>query len=260
VIERIAEAKKADVERLLRSFSIDGIKPRKNPFNPYDFFAETSGKVAVIAEIKKASPVKGMLCQGIDAGKMAGIYASNGAWMVSVITESRFFEGEPEYLQEARKSIELPILRKDFIIHEIQLYESLELGADLVLLIAVLSDYGKLLYMCEKSRELGLEPLVEVHSAEEAKMTLDLPARMIGINNRNLKDFTVDIRNSLELGDLIPDSVVKVSESGIAKAEDMFLLEQNGFNAALVGEALVTAPDPGKKLRELVYYRGDGML
>lgn len=260
MLERIIGAKKDEIAKLVASFSIDNIKPREHPFDPYAFFAERYGRVAVIAEFKRASPVKGILCREFDAGEMARIYARNGASIISVITESSFFQGSREYLLKARKEVDLPLLRKDFIIHEVQLYESLELGADLVLLIAALFDYEKLLCLCEKSLEIGLEPLVEVHNLEDLKLALDLPIRMIGINNRNLKKFTIDVNNSLKLGELIPDSLIKVSESGITKAQDMILLEQNGFNAALIGEALVTAPDPGKKLRELIYYRGDEEL
>jgi len=260
MLDRIVAAKKPEIKELMASLNIDNIKPKAQRFDPYRFFKEKKGKVAVIAEFKKASPIKGMLCEEFDPQKMARDYVNNGASIISIITENNFFKGSREYLQEVRKEVNIPLLRKDFIIHELQLYESLQLGADLVLLIAALFDYEKLLYLSEKSLEIRLEPLVEVHDPTELQLALDLPVRMIGINNRNLKDFTVDINNSLKLGESIPDSLIKVSESGIKSTRDLILLEENGFDAALIGEALVSSPDPGEKLKELVYYRGDEKL
>jgi len=260
MLNRIVEAKKPEIKELIASLNIDNIEPKIQCFEPYKFFKEKNGEVAVIAELKKASPIKGMLCEEFDPRTRAHDYVDNGASIISVITEKNFFEGSREYLQEVRKEVNIPLLRKDFIIHELQLYESLQLGADLVLLIAALFDYEKLLYLSEKSLEIRLEPLVEVHDPTELQLALDLPVRMIGINNRNLKDFTVDINNSLKLGESIPDSLIKVSESGIKSVQDLKLLEENGFSAALIGETLVRASNPGEKLRELVHYREEGKI
>lgn len=255
MLERIATAKKAEIKRLRISLDLEKIIPSAVKRDPLAVFKEKPFCVRVIAEIKKASPSKGVLCENFRPRELAQEYAHYGAAAISVITDRQFFLGGGEYLAMVKQEVELPVLRKDFIIDEIQLYESLQMGADLVLLIAVLHDYRTLLGLCEKCRELGIEPLLEIHDEEELKMVLDLPINMIGINNRNLKNFMVDLKTSLKLAEIIPDSFIKISESGIKSAEDMILLEEHGFNAALVGEALVSSPEPGAKLRELAFYR-----
>jgi len=255
MLKRIAATKKAEVERLKTTMNIDELTLNPKSFDPFTVFKNGSGRLQVIAEVKKASPIKGVVCSNFNHLNLAGKYKQNGAAAVSVITDSKFFEGQAYFLREIREEIELPILRKDFIIDEIQLYETMEMGADLVLLIAALHDYTSLLKLCEKSRQISLQPLLEVHDAEEIRMALDLPINIIGINNRNLKDFTVNINTGIELSSLIPDSFIKISESGIKTKEDMLLLEKNGFNAVLIGETLVSSPDPGAKLDELLNYR-----
>ena len=182
---------------------------------------------------------------------LADCYRQNGATAISYITDSKFFRGQKELLPRVKESSGLPILRKDFIIDELQLYETVLLQADIVLLIAALHDYPRLLALMEKSRELGIEVLLEVHDREELHKAIDLPVKMLGVNNRNLNDFTVDIRQSLELAEHIPPSFIKVSESGIKTREEILLLNEYGYNVVLIGEALVTAPNPGEKLREL---------
>ncbi|MEN6327590.1 MAG: indole-3-glycerol phosphate synthase TrpC [Syntrophomonas sp.] len=255
MLKRIAEAKIAEVKELRTSLVLDQIRPRVKNGDPLAVFKKGRPQVQVIAEIKKASPSKGVLCEDFQPRDLAAEYERNGAAAISVISDKQFFQGSGEYLVAVKEEVKLPVLRKDFIIDEIQLYESLQFGADLVLLIAALHNYRSLLALSEKSRELGLEVLLEVHDGEELKTALDLPVQMIGINNRNLRDFTVDIKTSLNLAERIPDSIIKISESGIKSAADMILLEAYGFNAALVGEALVSSPEPGAKLRELVFYR-----
>ncbi|MDD2620682.1 MAG: indole-3-glycerol phosphate synthase TrpC [Syntrophomonadaceae bacterium] len=255
MLKRIAEAKIGEVNELRTSIDLDKVRPRITKGDPLAVFKGNQPFVKVIAEIKKASPSKGVLCEDFNPRNLAAEYAGNGAAVISVITDRQFFQGCGEYLAAVKEEVKLPVLRKDFIIDEIQLYESLQLGADLVLLIAALHDYKSLLALSEKSRELGMEALLEVHDKQELKTALDLPVRMIGVNNRNLKDFTVDIKTSLKLAEIIPDSFIKISESGIKSAEDMILLEKQGFNGALVGEALVSSPNPGARLRELIFYR-----
>ncbi|MDD2510086.1 MAG: indole-3-glycerol phosphate synthase TrpC [Syntrophomonas sp.] len=254
MLKTIAEAKLKEVERLRQSLDIaqveagDGVDRRNLSRNP-------GGKLQLIAEIKKASPLKGLLCSQFSPLEMARSYETNGAAGISVITEEEFFDGRREYLPLVKSRVKLPVLRKDFVINEVQIYESRQMGADLLLLIAALHDYDSLLALLEKCSALGMEPLLETHGRDEIKMALDLPVKIIGINNRNLRDFSVDIRTSLDLLHLIPDSCLKVSESGIREAGDLLLLESSGCDFALVGEALVTAPDPGAKLRELLAYR-----
>lgn len=255
MLKRIVEAKIAEVKELRTSLVLDQIVPRIKNGDPLAVFKEDRPRVKIIAEIKKASPSKGVLCEDFRPRELAAEYARNGAAAISVITDRPFFQGSGEYLTAVKEEVRLPVLRKDFIIDKIQLYETLKLGADLVLLIAALHNYQSLLALSEKSRELGLEVLLEVHDGEELKTALDLPVSMLGINNRNLRDFTVDIKTSLKLAETIPDSFIKISESGIKSAQDMILLEAYGFNAALVGETLVSSPEPGAKLRELAFYR-----
>lgn len=211
--------------------------------------------VGVIAEVKKASPSRGVLCPDFDPAALGRIYGGSGACAVSVLTDRDFFQGDPAYVQIVKKTARVPVLRKDFILDEIQLYQAREIGADAVLLIAAALDYRTLLALTERSHALGLDVLVEAHNAEEVYQALDTPARLIGVNNRNLSDFTVDLATSLELGPIIPSTRLKVSESGIKSPEDMLQLESAGFAAALVGETLVTATDPGRALAALTGYR-----
>lgn len=254
MLEQIVAQKRVEVNDLRTRLNLDTIVPRLKRINLQEVFVHENRRVAVIAELKKASPVKGVLCAEFDPLSLAQTYANNGAAALSVITDKKFFQGKPAFLPEIRPHVHLPLLRKDFIIDELQLYESLLLGADLVLLIVALHSYTQLLNLMQKCQELGIEPLVEVHNQEELKKVLDLPAQIIGVNNRNLKDFKVDIRTSLELAEYIPDSFISLSESGIKTAADMQLLEAHGFNGALIGAALVSSPDPGMKLRELLDY------
>lgn len=221
---------------------------------------DPSGKLQLIAEVKKASPLKGLLCRGFSPREMARSYEVNGAAAISIITEEEYFAGRKEYLPLIKNTVQLPLLRKDFIIDEIQVFESRQMGADLLLIIAALHDYDGLLSLVEKCLALGMEPLLETHGAEEIKMGLDLPVKIMGINNRNLGDFSVDIRTSLDLLPLIPDSFLKVSESGIKESDDLRLLKEAGCDFALVGEALVTAADPGAKLRELLSFQQEAAL
>lgn len=211
--------------------------------------------VKLIAEVKKASPSKGTFLTDFDPVSLAAIYQQNGAGAISVITEERFFQGSIHFIPEIKNQIELPILRKDFIIDERQLYETRLLGADAILLIATLLP-DRLLALVELAQKLGLEPLVEVHNEEELKQALNTPTRMIGINNRNLHDFSVNIQVCLDLISLVPSGVYGVAESGISSPADMATLESHRFRGALVGEALVTATNIGAKVRELVGYQG----
>jgi indole-3-glycerol phosphate synthase len=242
--------KQQEVQELKNRIIIDDIIPGRQPLNVEKTFRNFNS-IAVIAEVKKASPVKGILAHELDVLHLADCYRQNGATAISYITDSKFFRGQKELLPRVKESSGLPILRKDFIIDELQLYETVLLQADIVLLIAALHDYPRLLALMEKSRELGIEVLLEVHDREELHKAIDLPVKMLGVNNRNLNDFTVDIRQSLELAEHIPPSFIKVSESGIKTREEILLLNEYGYNVVLIGEALVTAPNPGEKLREL---------
>jgi indole-3-glycerol phosphate synthase len=249
MLSRIIEYKKREVEEARRIFDKQQVI-KHSPVN-LDFF-KNSGQIKVIAEVKKASPSKGILCRDFDPVRLAAAYQKNGAAMISVLTDREFFQGDKSFIRMIKEGVSLPVLRKDFIIDEVQLYESAALDADVVLLIAAMHDYSSLMKLSQKSLELGLEVLMEVHDRDELRMVIDLPVKMIGINNRNLKDFRVDINTSLRLAEHIPDRCIKVSESGISTRDDLILLQEHGFQAALIGEALVMAADPGAKLHEML--------
>ncbi len=214
---------------------------------------DAEGRVSLIAEMKKASPVRGRLTSETGFDQLPVLYEENGAKAISVITEERYFQGSPLLIQKVKSRVSLPVLRKDFIIDIKQLYETRLLGADAVLLIACLLP-RELPIFVETAQQLGIEPVVEVHDRDELEKALDTPARIIGINNRNLRDFTVNTQVCLDLVGLAGSKVQCIAESGIRTGKDMRVLEQHGFSAALVGEALVTAPDVAAKTRELAWY------
>jgi indole-3-glycerol phosphate synthase len=217
---------------------------------------ERRGKpnVRLIAELKRASPSRGLLAPHLDLGQVAQIYADNGAAALSVLTDEQFFLGSLETLRALRQpGFALPLLRKDFILAPVQVYESRAAGADALLLIAAaLPDDGALAGLHALALELGLTPLVEVHTAAEMDRVARLPGlRLVGINNRDLSTFTVSLETTAALRLLVPAGVLVVSESGIFTAAHMALLSALRVDAALVGEALVTAPNIGAKVREL---------
>jgi len=209
-------------------------------------------RLHVIAELKRASPSRGLLCSDYRPREIAAAYAAAGAAALSVLTEPQYFQGSVEDLQQARGAVTLPVLRKDFILDEYQVYESAAVGADAILLIVAAlfdQDLRKLLELCEG---LHLAALVEVHDEEELDRALAAGAPIIGVNNRNLKTMDVKLETSFRLKKRIPPRCLSVSESGIRSAEDLRSLAAAGFNAALIGERLMTAVDPGRALAELL--------
>jgi indole-3-glycerol phosphate synthase len=222
---------------------------------PLDLAAALRRKgVGLIAEVKRASPSKGLLCADLSPLSLAEIYARNGAVAISVLTDLRFFQGSLEHLARIRRGldVQIPLLRKDFVFDPYQVYEAYAFGADAVLLIAALLPLEPLAEMLSLTRELGMVALMEVHSKEEIERVLPLRPRVVGINNRDLRDFSVDLNTFDRLRSLLPDGVVAVAESGVHSAEDMRRLAEMGADAVLVGEALVTAQDPAAKVQELV--------
>ena len=207
--------------------------------------------LALIAEIKKASPSKGLIRAEFDPEQIAAEYAQNGAAALSVLTDEAYFEGCDRYLQQARHVAQLPVLRKDFTVDEYQIYEARALGADAVLLIVTLMDGGQLRDFAGLAGELGLAAVVEVHTTEELNRALGQPLALVGINNRNLTTFETTLDTTFELLDHIPDGVTTISESGINTREDIIRLDAAGIDAVLVGEALMREADVGAKIREL---------
>jgi len=209
-------------------------------------------RVNIIAEIKRRSPSKGIIRGDFDPEWIAERYAASGAAVISVLTEEDFFDGSLEHLRAVRSRVELPLLRKDFVFDEYQLHEAMNAGADAVLLIVAILEDVLLARLITGTRELGLDALVEVHSADEMQRAVDAGASIFGINNRDLTTFNVDLKTSIELARLAPRDAILVSESGINTGEDIRRLREAGFSAFLVGEHLMRADDPGEALRRLL--------
>ncbi len=207
--------------------------------------------VQVIAEVKRRSPSAGQLAANVDPAGQATTYARFGAAAISVLTDERFFGGTLADLEEVRRHVSLPVLRKDFVLNQYQVLESRAHGADAVLLIAAVLDASDLGDLLEYSRMLGMDAHVEVHDASELETALGVGAPLIGINNRDLRTFQTDLRTTCELAPLVPPEHVLVSESGISSRADVQLLASVGVSAVLVGEALMRAPDPEAAVREL---------
>ena len=209
------------------------------------------GRAAVIAEIKKASPSKGVMRPDFHPDEIAASYASGGAACLSVLTDVDFFQGADEYLTQARNACALPVLRKDFTIDAYQVYEARALGADCILLIVAALDDAALVELSTLAQSLGLEVLVEVHDAAELERALATPATLIGINNRNLRTFDTRLETTLDLLGRIPADRILVTESGIHTRADVARMRAAGVHAFLVGEAFMRADDPGAELRRL---------
>jgi len=210
-----------------------------------------AGKPGVIAEIKKASPSKGVMREDFKPAEIAVSYADAGAACLSVLTDVDFFQGSDEYLQRARKACDLPVIRKDFFIDPYQVFEARVLGADCILLIVAALVDSQMKELSELANHLGMDVLVEVHDEQELERALQLPNKMIGINNRNLRTFETSLDTTLSMLDKIPADRLIVTESGIHTPEHVQLMREHNVNAFLVGEAFMVAEDPGVKLKEL---------
>jgi indole-3-glycerol phosphate synthase len=211
------------------------------------------GEAAVIAEIKRASPSKGVIREDFRPAEIAESYARGGATCLSVLTDIDFFQGSDAYLQQARAACQLPVLRKEFIVDPYQVYEARALGADCILLIAACLDDVTMQQLNDLAAELGMDVLIEVHDAQELERVLLTGNRLIGINNRDLRSFEVKLATTLELMARIPSDRIVVTESGIHTTEDVSLMRSHHVDAFLVGEAFMRAPDPGEKLAELFF-------
>jgi indole-3-glycerol phosphate synthase len=209
------------------------------------------GQAAVIAEIKRASPSKGILREDFHPAQIAGSYAVGGAACLSVLTDVDFFQGSDAYLRQARAACRLPVIRKDFIIDPYQVYEARVIGADCILLIVACLDDARLRELSDLAQRLGMDVLIEVHDPMELERALAVDSRLIGINNRDLRTFEVDLGTTLGMLPQIPADRLLVTESGIHTREDVALLRSHGVRAFLVGEAFMRAEDPGQRLYEL---------
>lgn len=252
VADKRKELVQARLETPLRELEVR--ISQRNP--PLDFAGALRGDgVSIIAEVKKASPSKGLLCPDFDPVALARAYAEGGAAAISVLTEVNYFQGSLDYLLQIRDAlgpVSVPLLRKDFIFEPYQVYEARAYGADAILLIAVIMEDSQMESLIALARELGMQVLVEVHNDTELTRVLRGSAGIIGINNRDLRTFEVDIHTTEQLCPLIPPDCIVVSESGVSRRDDIEKLREWGINAALVGEALVTAGDVVARLRELL--------
>ena len=210
-------------------------------------------QAAVIAEIKKASPSKGVIRAQFEPASIAASYQRGGAACLSVLTDVDFFQGADIYLQQAKQACDLPVLRKDFVIDPYQVYEARAIGADCILLIVAALDDTQLLELSRLAAQLGMDVLVEVHDQDELERALKLNTTLIGINNRNLRTFETSLQTTLDLLPNIPDDRIVVTESAIHNRGDVQYMQQNGVNAFLVGEAFMRADDPGGMLKSLFY-------
>jgi indole-3-glycerol phosphate synthase len=210
-----------------------------------------SKQSAVIAEIKKASPSKGVIRDHFVPADIAKSYEDAGAVSLSVLTDVRYFQGHSDYLKQARAACKLPVLRKDFIVDEYQIYEARAMGADAILLIAAALDLPQMIAFEQLASELKMDVLVEVHNSVELEVALQLKTRLLGINNRNLKTFEVTLQNTFDLLSSIPAGKCIVTESGIMNGIDVQQMKQHGVHAFLVGEAFMRTPEPGLALKEM---------
>jgi Indole-3-glycerol phosphate synthase len=246
VVEEAKRAKpQAELLKEIKSLSVKS-SFKKNISRPHH--------INLIAEIKKASPSKGILRGDFNPVKIAITYQAGGASAISVLTDERFFEGRLEYISKVRGNVSIPILRKDFFIDEYQIYETVAIGAEAILLIPEILSMAEVTKFYNLATELGLDCLVEVHNEEDIEKALAIGASIIGINNRDLHTFKVDLGVTQRLIRLIPQNKVIVSESGIKSYEDIMFLKSLGINAVLVGEAFMEADDISAKMRDLMHY------
>ncbi|MDR2967019.1 MAG: indole-3-glycerol phosphate synthase TrpC [Methanobacteriaceae archaeon] len=210
-----------------------------------------SGDISFICEVKKASPSKGLICKDLDHVKIAKEYEKIGSSAISVLTEPYFFKGKDDYLVDVVRSVNLPVLRKDFIIDEYMIYESKILGASAILLISSILNKNDLEKYIDLSYKLNMYPLVEVHTYEEIKIAINAGGKIIGVNNRNLKNFEVNINTSINLRKYVPENMVFVSESGIKSANDIKTLKDNNIDAVLIGESLMKSNDKKLAMNDL---------
>lgn len=211
--------------------------------------------INLIAEIKKASPSKGILRGDFNPAKIAVTYQANGASAISVLTDERFFEGRLEYIKKIKENISLPVLRKDFIIDEYQIYETVVAGADALLLIAELLSVNEMIGLYNLAASLGLDVLMEVHNEEDVEKALATDGSIIGINNRDLHTFKIDLSVTQKLIRMLPPNKIKVSESGIRSYEDVMSLKSLGVNAVLIGEAFMESDDIAQRMREIMRFQ-----
>ena len=257
ILNRILARKAEEIEQRSRIRPLDELRARALQQPPTRGFIEAirrkhaAGEAAVIAEVKKASPSKGLIRKDFEPAQIARSYEAGGAACLSVLTDVDFFQGSNLYLGEARTACSLPVLRKDFTIDPYQVYEARAIGADCILLIVAALEDGPMVEMANLAMELGMDVLVEVHDIDELERALQTDCELIGVNNRNLRSFEVSLDTTLALKDAVPRDRTLVTESGIASRADVAKMREAGIETFLIGESFMREPDPGVALRRL---------
>jgi len=259
ILKKILKTKTEEVEKRKQNTALSTLQEIASGVeSPRGFYRALKAnadakKPAIIAEIKKASPSKGVIREDFRPVEIAQDYAMNGATCLSVLTDKHYFQGSEVYLQMARERCPLPVLRKDFMIDPYQIYEARALGADCILLIVAALEDGQMNELADTAEQLGMDVLVEVHDAEEMQRALKLETKLVGINNRNLRTFETALQTTLDLKEMLPEDRLIVTESGIHTQEDVKLMMNNGIYTFLIGEAFMRAEFPGQKMRELFF-------
>ncbi|MBR1772779.1 MAG: indole-3-glycerol phosphate synthase TrpC [Eubacterium sp.] len=261
ILDELASLTRARIEKQKNDISFDDIRKeaeliaqREMEVQEFDYPFEValgSPGLSIISEVKKASPSKGIIAEDFPYLEIAKEYEASGADAISCLTEPDRFKGSDEYLKAIVKEVSIPVLRKDFTVDPYMIYQAKVMGASAVLLIAAILSDQELVQYREIADELGMSSLFEAHDAEEVKRCLDAGARVLGVNNRNLKDFTVDINNSIRLREMVPEDIIYVSESGIMSPEDVKALVDNGTDAVLIGEMLMRSASKTELIRTL---------
>lgn len=259
ILAKILQTKKEEVAaaRQLRS-EADLLREAKSRKDVRGFvralnYKISQGQPAVIAEVKKASPSKGVIRENFNPAEIATSYAAHGAACLSVLTDMQYFQGAYDHLRQARAACALPVLRKDFMVDPYQVIHARAIGADCILLIVAALSLNQLLELEALAHELGMDVLVEVHDKDELDTALQLKSSLLGINNRNLRTFETSLQNTVDLLDLIPEGKLIITESGILNADDVKTMRDHQVNAFLVGEAFMRQPDPGVALEQLFF-------
>ena len=255
MLDEIVEKTKERVEKAKEIIPLDELKREVSQLEISEDFpfkeALSGDDISIIAEVKKASPSKGLIAEDFDYLKIAKEYEEAGASAISVLTEPYFFMGDDDYLKEIAEAVDIPVLRKDFIVDEYMIWEAKLLGASAILLIVSILDIVQLKRYLDLAHDLGLSAIVETHDGDEIMRAMTVGAEIIGVNNRNLNDFTVDIENSISLRRCVSGDVIFISESGIKTKEDVARLKENDVDAVLIGETLMKSDDKKAMISEL---------
>lgn len=259
ILHKILQTKQEEIAARSAGRSLESLKAAAAQASPVRGFVRSmkariaAGDPAVIAEIKKASPSKGIIRPDFDPPAIAQSYAAGGAACLSVLTDTQYFQGHEDYLQAARAACELPVIRKDFIVDPYQVYEARAINADCILLIVAALEDSRMAELYALATELGMDVLVEVHDREEMERALRLDLPLVGVNNRNLRTFETSLQTTIDLLTDVPEGVLLVTESGIHTQADIALMRDHQVHAFLVGEAFMRAEDPGAALRQLFF-------